>query len=353
MDGTMTAPQRKAVNLALQGGGSHGAFTWGVLDALLEDGRLDIEGISGTSAGGMNGAVLVSGLNKGGPDEARAALGRFWRAVARLSRIASLTSPLDRLIVGYNIEQTPGYMWADLMSRFLSPYDFNPFNINPLRGIVEHAVDLKAVQSCMAPRLFLSATNVHTGKVKIFGGKEITVDAIMASACLPTLFQAVDIDNVPYWDGGYMGNPALFPLHHNTVTEDIVIIQVNPIERKETPRTSQEILNRLNEITFNSSLIDELRAIEFVQRLIDQGILPHGTETASGKSYKRMRMHRIPADEALKNLPASSKVNADWGFISFLHDAGYRTGKAWLEATFDLIGVQDTMNIEKQITPQP
>jgi NTE family protein len=343
----------KTVNLALQGGGSHGAFTWGVLDALLEDGRLDFEGITGTSAGGMNGAVLVSGLARGGAEEARAALRTFWRSVARLSRFASVTTPLDRLIAGYNIEQTPGYVWLDLMSRFFSPYDLNPFNINPLQGVLERCVDLEAVQSCGVPRLFISATNVHTGKARIFGGLDITYDAIMASACLPMMFQAVEIDGVPYWDGGYMGNPALYPLHRTTKTEDLVIIQINPIERAETPRTSQEIMNRLNEITFNASLIDELRAIEFVQRLIDQGVLPQGNSPESGKNYKRVRLHRIPADEALKDLPASSKFNADWGFISFLHDAGRAAGKMWLEATFEHIGVRDTMNVDSQIKAPP
>ncbi|MCB1808172.1 MAG: patatin-like phospholipase family protein, partial [Candidatus Competibacteraceae bacterium] len=265
----MTEP--KAINLALQGGGAHGAFTWGVLDRLLTDQRIRIEGISGTSAGAMNAAVLADGMRKGGPEQARQSLHDFWRAVSNSARFSPLQrTALDALLSNWNLDHSPGYVGFDLLTRLTSPYDLNPLNINPLRDLVAELIDFDSARRCDQVKLFISATNVHTGRVRVFRQTEITADVLMASACLPLVFQAVEIDNVPYWDGGYTGNPALFPLFYECTSNDIVIVQINPQKINYTPRSAREILNRLNEITFNASIQRELRSIEFVDRLLEQ-----------------------------------------------------------------------------------
>jgi NTE family protein len=337
-------PATKGVNLALQGGGAHGAFTWGVVDRLLEDGRLSFDAISGTSAGAMNGAALVSGMVKGGPEGARETLHRFWRAVARLARLSPIQgTPLDQLLYGSNLDMSPAYAWWDVATRFFSPYDLNPLDWSPMREIVERLIDFDAIRTHCSQRLFVSATNVHTGKMRVFSDKDITADAVMASACLPFMFQAVEIDGVPYWDGGYMGNPPLFPFYRTTDTEDVLIVQINPIERKETPRSAREIMNRMNEITFNSALIAEFRAIDFVNRLIDDGKLKHG----GPDGYKKIRLHRVAADEALKDLSASSKFNADWSFLTALRDHGREAASQWLDTHYAAVGKTGTMDVKK------
>jgi len=265
--GGLAGPRaQKTVSLALQGGGAHGAFTWGVLDALLEDGRLAVEAITGASAGAMNAVVMVEGWLGGGIDGARSQLETFWR---RASLDGSL-SPAQRALLGLML----GFWskaWTNVIAPRFSPYRTNPLNINPLRDAIEALIDFDRVRACNDVALFVSATNVWTGKVAIFKTPELTADHLMASACLPTVFQAVEIDGVPYWDGGYMGNPALFPLFDETMTDDILLVQINPLERRQTPRTVSEINNRLNEITFNSTLLRELRAVAFVQRLLEEG----------------------------------------------------------------------------------
>lgn len=331
--------ETKLVNLALQGGGAHGAFTWGVLDKLLEDGRLDIEAISGTSAGAMNAVVLTDGLARSGIDGARAALHSFWRHVSHHGAAVPLRrSPIDVWLGNYNLDHNPAYIWFDLLSRIASPYDFNPLNLNPLRSLLEEAIDFDRVRACNLVKLFVSATNVHTGRVKVFIGDEITPDAVMASSCLPFLFQAVEIDGVPYWDGGYMGNPVLFPFFYHCDSSDIVLVQINPMERRETPKTAREILNRVNEITFNSSLNKELRAIDFVSRLIE-------AENLDPNRYKRILMHIIEADEELGSLTASSKINAEWSFLTHLRDIGRDAASAWLSAHFSDVGHRSTVNL--------
>lgn len=339
--GHLSQPNRKRINLALQGGGAHGAFTWGVLDWLLEDDRIEIDGITGTSAGAMNAVALASGFHAGGSDGARAALEQFWRRVSEHAFLSPIKrSPMDVALGQWSLDFSPSYLAFDLISRFASPYEFNPLNINPLREVVEETVDFDAVRACDGLRLFLAATNVQTGKIKVFSGKEITLDAVMASACLPHMFQAVEIDGVPYWDGGYMGNPPLYPLFYETETKDTVLIQINPIERSETPRTAREILNRLNEITFNSTLLREMRTIEFVGRLIREGKL-------SSEKYMDVRLHRIDG-EALKPLQASSKVNAEWPFLQELHRIGRATAAAWVEQHFDNIGKHSTIDLRAE-----
>ncbi len=264
----------KPVNLALQGGGAHGAFTWGVLDRLLEEKRIDIEAISGTSAGAMNAVVLASGYQKGGRDGARAALESFWRAVSRDGRLSPLQRGLmDKLLGNWSFDKNPMFIAFDVASHFMSPYDFNPFNINPLRELLEREVDFDAIQKGRDIKIYLSATNVHTGKVRIFQSKEITPDVVMASACLPFLFKAVEIDGTPYWDGGYVGNPPLFPFFRNGESGDILLVQTNPVIREQTPQSARDILNRINEITFNASLASEFRAINFVSRITGSRLL--------------------------------------------------------------------------------
>ena len=336
-----TSGDRKMINLALQGGGAHGAFTWGVLDRLLEDGRIGIEAISGTSAGAMNAVVLADGYMKGGADGAREALRRFWHAISEASHASPFKrTPIDMFMGNWSLDTSPGFMFFDLLHRLASPYELNPLNINPLREVLEEQVDFEAVRGCTAIRLFVSATNVETGRVRVFDCPSMTVDSVLASACIPLIFQAVEIDGVPYWDGGYMGNPVLFPFFDCCSSSDIMIVQINPIERKGVPKSAREILNRINEITFNSSLLREFRAINFVTRLIDQDVL-------SEDDYKRVLIHRVHADPHLKPLGASSKLNAEWDFLTHLFEIGRESAAAWLDANFDRLGVESTVDIRK------
>lgn len=333
----------KTVNLALQGGGSHGAFTWGVLDALLEDGRLGFEGISGTSAGAMNAVALADGWTRDGAEGARQCLEEFWRAVGRKGRFSPIQrTPADMWFGNFSFDNSPSYRFFDLFSRVFSPYDLNPLDINPLRQVVENVIDFDRVHRCDAFAVFVSATNVHNGKVRVFGRDEISADTVMASACLPTLFKAVEIDGVPYWDGGFGGNPVLFPFFYETETADCLLVQINPIEREDTPRSAQEIQDRMNEITFNAGLLREFRAIEFVRRLKADGRL-------DGTDYKSIRMHRVAADAVVKTLSASSKVNAEWPFLTELRDMGRAAAFDFLDAHYDDIGVRPSLDLSEEL----
>jgi len=334
----MAVPARP-INLALQGGGAHGAFTWGVLDRLLEDGRVAIEGLSGTSAGAMNAVCVADGLVEGGHEGARARLRAFWRRVSDMAQSSPLRrSPLDVFMGNWSLDTSPMYLLFDLLSRCASPYELNPLNLNPLRNLVAETIDFERVRRCERLKLFLSATNVETGRARVFEREEVTADVVMASACLPLLFQAVEIDGTPYWDGGYMGNPALFPFFRQCQSDDIVVVQINPIERSGTPRSAREILNRLNEITFNASLLREYRAIDFVGRLIEQGRL-------EGTDYHQMRLHIIAADEHLKPLGASSKMNAEWAFLEQLHAAGHEAAGRWLDSSYAALGRRSSVDL--------
>ncbi|MFZ5749703.1 MAG: patatin-like phospholipase family protein [Pseudomonadota bacterium] len=329
----------KRVNLALQGGGAHGAFTWGVLDHILEDGRLEIAAISGTSAGAMNAVALADGFTAGGPERAREKLEQFWRAISHSARHSPIRrAPIDVMMGYWNLERSPGYQWLDMMMRMFSPYQLNPLDLNPLRDLVEETIDFDCVRHCTGIRLFISATNVETGRVKVFDSRTLTADMVMASACLPHLYKAVVIDGVPYWDGGFMGNPALFPFHTESDTADTIIVQINPVERKGVPMSAQDIQNRLNEITFNSSLLKELRSIDFVARLIDEGKL-------DPQRYRRARIHVIENQNALLSLGASSKLNAEWAFLTHLRDLGRQTARDWLARHFDDIGQRSTVDL--------
>jgi len=333
------AAQTKAINLALQGGGAHGVFAWGVLDRLLEEQRISFEGISATSAGAANAAVLSYGLTVGGRDGAKRALKTFWRRVARTAMFSPLQpSPWDRLTHNHGLDNSPAYLALDILSRVFSPYQLNPFNINPLKSVLEEVVDFEELQRDCAVKLFLSATNVRTGKVRVFTGEEICVDAVLASACLPFISQAVEIRGEHYWDGGYMGNPAIFPLIYNCGSADVVVVHINPAERPDVPTTARDIMNRINEISFNSSLMREMRAISFVTELIDNGQLKDA-------NVKRMMLHAIEADDVMRELGVASKLNADWEFLMHLHAIGRERAGAWIDATFDKLGVESSIDI--------
>jgi NTE family protein len=336
----------KRINLALQGGGAHGAYTWGVLDHLLTDERLTIEGISGASAGAINAVMLADGLARGGREEAQKRLAEFWRAASSNGNLPALQrSVVERLLAFTPLEGSPMQAWLDSLSRYFSPYDTNPLNINPLKDLIERFVDFDALRACAELQLFVSATNVQTGRVRIFPRDKITADAVMASACLPLLFRAVEIDGVPYWDGGYLGNPVIFPFFATTKTEDVLVVQINPLERKATPTSSREIMNRINEITFNSSLLAEFRAIEFVARLIDQGRLPRGM--APGE-YRRINVHRIVLDRFGTHFDAISKLSTDYDFFEMLCTAGKRAARRFLDAHFEDIGVRSTVDLRAE-----
>ncbi|WP_445503106.1 patatin-like phospholipase family protein [Microvirga sp. G4-2] len=329
----------KTVSLALQGGGAHGAFTWGVLDYLLEDGRLAIEAITGASAGAMNAVVLVEGWLEGGRDGARQQLRKFWKRVS----LDGVLSPIQRSLFDHFLSYWSGThgstnVWSGAFSHVASPYDLNPLDINPLRDALNELINFERVRACKETKLFVSATNVWTGKIRVFSAPELTVDHVLASACLPTIFKAVEIDGEPYWDGGYTGNPALFPLFYEAESDDILLVQINPVERRSTPRTAEEIRSRLTEITFNANLLYELRAIGFVRRLIDEGKL-------STDDYKRVLMHRIHGGAKLDTYAASSRLNARWDFFKKLKDLGRAAARSWLASNFQALGRESTLDL--------
>jgi NTE family protein len=334
------APKR--INLALQGGGSHGAFTWGALDALSEDERLEIEGISGASAGAVNAVVFAAGLQAGGRDGARNKLHEFWLSVSAEGVLPAAERRLfDLWLRSWQSLFSP-QRWADAITGVSSPYRFNPLNLNPLLDNLTGVIDFAALRRGVSPKLFIAVTNVQTGKGEIFRRDILTADHLMASACLPRLFQSVVIAGVPYWDGGYSGNPPLWPLFYETECRDAVIIQINPIERKETPQSPMEIGNRMDEISFNAPLLAELRAADFVARLIEEGAL-------KSKRYRREFLHRIGGDGELETLGAATKLDVNWTFLKSLRDLGRAATKAWLEENFDSIGVRSTLDVAKAL----
>jgi NTE family protein len=338
-DTAKNTSEPKRVSLALQGGGSHGAFTWGVLDALLEDGRFEIDGVSGASAGAMNAVALGHGFAQGAElsaarDAARASLSDLWKRVARLGDASKIQrGMMDLWLSGWKAS-------GMALSSQLSPTQANPLNINPLRDLVRDLIDFKQLSTLDAPRLFVSATHVNTGKAEIFSGKRLTDSAVMASACLPMLFRSVEIEGEHYWDGGYSGNPALHPLIYQCKSSDIVLIQINPIERNSVPDTGAEIMDRMNELTFNASLLGQMRSIDFVNRAIERGYLPV-------EKYRTVRLHRIDGGEALEAFPASTKSTADGALIDKLFELGRLCASKWLKKNFDAIGIKATINISK------
>jgi NTE family protein len=335
------------MDLALQGGGSHGAFTWGVLDRLLEEESLRISAISGTSAGAMNAAVLATGHAQGGRDGARRALRDFWRDI---SHAGAIFSPLPGSTTAttnnpFALENSLGYQWASSFFRSFSPYEFNPLNLNPLREVVQKHVRPEALVSCDIA-LFITATSVRTGQARVFTAKDLSVDAVLASACLPFLFQAVEIDGEPYWDGGYTGNPAIFPLIYDSQSMDVMLVRINPLVREGTPTRTMDILDRVSEISFNASLISEMRAIAFVSRLLREERLDAGR-------YKDLRLHMVADDDHLSSLAPSSKFNTDWAFLEKLFEHGRNAASSWLGAHRKDVGKRSSLNLEATfLSPQ-
>jgi NTE family protein len=341
-------PQAKPVNVALQGGGAHGAFTWGILDKFLEDGRLEIDGLSGTSAGAMNASVYAYGMMQGGPERAREGLYNFWREISQVGEILSPVNqlPWERVNGFGGSDKSLSYMAFDTLIRMFSPYQFNPLNINPLREILNKHVDFSVMSECKNTKLFIAATNVRTNKIRIFHNHELSADAVMASACLPMLFQAVEIEGEYYWDGGYMGNPALFPLLYNTQTDDILICHINPVVRNEVPTQASDILNRINEISFNSSLIREIRAIGFVIKLLEEDWLK--PEARQYLTHQKIHLHSLRADEAACNLSVASKFSPDWKFLQYLRDQGRHYAQEWLDTNMEHVGQRSSVDFRKE-----
>jgi NTE family protein len=326
------------VDLALQGGGSHGAFTWGVLDRLLEEPWLSIDGISGTSAGAMNAAVLVDGYVEGGANGARRSLETFWRRVSEAARFSPFQrGPLDVVLGRWTLDSSPMYVAMDLMSRLVSPYQMNPMGKNPLRDILADLIDFRRLATSPI-KLFITATNVRTGRGHVFKNDAVTPEVLLASACLPTMFQAIEIDNELYWDGGYSGNPTITPLVRECKSQDTILVTINPVERKEPPRSAADILNRLNEVSFNAVLLKELRMIALLRQVADPG-------NTEGAQWAGMRVHRV-GSEMLTELGASSKLNAEWAFFTLLHAEGRRSAQAFLEAHAMDLGKRSTLDID-------
>ena len=326
------------IDLALQGGGSHGAFTWGVLDRLLEEPWLEIVAISGTSAGAMNAAVLADGWTEGGSEGARAALDAYWKRVSRAAAFSPLQrTPFDRLTGRWTLDSSPVFLAMDLMTRIFSPYDLNPRGLNPLRDILAESIDFTRLARSPI-KVFITATNVRTGRGHIFRNPEITADVLLASACLPTMFQAIEIGGEPYWDGGFAGNPTITPLVRESEAHDSILVQINPRERPSTPRSAAEILNRLNEISFNSALMKELRMIALLRDVADPG-------TGEGARWAGMRTHRIMT-EMMSDLGYSSKLNAEWEFLTMLRTEGRRATSEFIDAHADDLGHRSTADID-------
>ncbi|MCB4820690.1 patatin-like phospholipase family protein [Roseicella aerolata] len=338
--------QTKRINLALQGGGTHGAFTWGVLDRLLEDERLAFDGVSGTSAGAINAVIFVQGLAEGGREGARRALDKMWRDVAARLAVSPLrNTPIEKALWGYDLTYSVAYQTFDTLSRVFSPYQLNPFlaEFNPLRQVITDNLDeARLKRDPKAIRLFISATNVRTGKPRVFTRTEVNTDVVLASACLPNIFRAVEIDGEAYWDGGYLGNPAIWPLYYERGAPDILLVQINAIMRQELPTTPSDIMNRLNEISFNASLMAEMRAIDFVQRLLDSGRLEQ-------PRYRRIFLHCVDDEDRMRQFKLSTKLNGDWEFLLTLRRYGWEAADRFLSEHFDTIGRESTLDIQRYL----
>lgn len=329
----------KKIDLALQGGGAHGAFTWGVIDRLLDDERIEIGGVCGTSAGAMNGVCTIYGLNKGGRTYAKVLLHTFWHKISEAGKHSGMRpSWYDKAISKGNMDYSPTYRMFTSMFENLSPYQFNVLDINPLEKILLQLIDFDELHKMNPPKLFVCATNARTCQARVFGPSEITVKSILASACLPYMYKAVEIDGEAYWDGGYMGNPPIQPLVDEKTANDVLIIQVNPIVITKTPTSIEDIRDRVNEISFNSSLVAELKFIEFQQKLLDRGIDLDGELTCT-------YMHNITADHALDGLNLSSKLNTDWEFLSHLKELGRKHAEEWLYKNYENLGKISTMKL--------
>jgi NTE family protein len=337
--GATQVATQKVVNLALQGGGTHGAFTWGVLDRLLEEERLSFDGITASSAGAVNAAVLADGLAAAGREGARSALRGFWQRLSeRASRGWLAPSLLDKMNPAHGLEHSPGFVLWESITFFASPYQLNPFDFNPLKNLIDDTVDFDRIRRQQVIKLFICATDVRTAKVKVFDGGNLRCEHVLASTCLPMVMQAIEVDGDFYWDGGYAGNPAIFPLVYECQARDIVMVHITPAHRLEVPTTSTAIMNRMQEISFNTALIREMRAVAFINRQI-----------ASGRAEgKRMLVHVIEAEDLIRDLSPSSRLNGDFNFLEYLYNNGRERADAWLKDNFDCLGIESTVNLEEK-----
>jgi NTE family protein len=336
-------PKRRPICLALQGGGSHGAFQWGVLDRLLEDDRLDIRAVTAASAGAMNAAALITGLERGGAEGARAQLDLLWREVNQSGgrNVFGDSSIWSSALTPDWLKDTSLWRTGETLALSMSPYQFNPYNLNPLKRVLETAVDFEAVRGSSIA-LHVATTAVRQGRSRVFAGPEVTADVLLASSCLPYLFQAVEIDGEPYWDGGYLANPPLWPLFYENTPDDILLLPLNPFGRDETPRAAGEIMDRLNEIVFNAPLVAELRAVAFVQDLIAEGRLkPTGADR-----YRKLRLHAIEPGDWLGDLSLGSKFDTEWTFLNRLKDRGREAAEQWLEGCFAEVGSRSSVDVK-------
>lgn len=331
----MAKTETKKIAIALQGGGAHGAFAWGVMDRLLEDGRFDIRGISGTSAGGMNAASVLQGLIKGGPEEARNTLKTYWQSMSEFSKKTSPfimgMNPFDKKMGNFNLDHTLGFVLMGMIQSQMSPYEFNPHNMNPFREFVTNFFDFDLIRQHKERRIFLGATHVRTGKIKVFTNEDFSPDTLLASACLPFIFQSVKVKGEYYWDGGFIANPAIYPVIQNTDANDVVLIQLTNSHCGNLPKTRAEVVNRFKEITYNGCLVREMRAIHFITKLIDDGIIPPGKQ-------KRVNMHVIKNEEAFEGLNLTSALNTDIDFLTTLFERGRATADLWIKDNFDRVG---------------
>ncbi|MCC6370416.1 MAG: patatin-like phospholipase family protein [Bacteroidia bacterium] len=333
---------KKKVGVALQGGGAHGAFTWGVLDRLLEEDDMVAEAMCGTSAGAVNAVTCAYGLHLGGAPKAKELLEQLWRKIALSGSFLFKPGIFDKAHSNGDIYNSPGYMMFNAISQVMSPYNFNPFNYNPLRDILNELIDFQELHLYNKKKLFICATNVKTNRAKIFTNNDITVDAVLASACLPFLFQAVEIEGEYYWDGGYMGNPPIFPLIENTDVMDILLVKINSIQINSVPTTARDIADRVNEISFNSSLINEMKLIHYRNELLRNGILK-----VDNKENREIFIHTISGYKALSQLSYSSKMNTSWEFLLELKQKGREIADNWIKTDFAQVGLKSTFDVEE------
>ena len=336
----------KQIDLALQGGGAHGAFTWGVLERVLDDARIEIAGVSGASAGALNAAILAHGLVSGGREGAKRALWAFWKSVSRMSSGGFFPLPLFDGVVAHWMRRAAATPFFNAAQSLMSPYQFNPLNVNPLRHTLASQLDIETLQSAASPRLFISATDVRTGKPRIFRNADLSIDALMASACLPTLFQAVEIGEEAYWDGGYVANPPILPLIEESPASDLLLVTVNPSVRDEAPRAPQDIIGRLNEIIFNASLVGQMRTLAILQQQLEADRIPPARYSqALFRQIEGLRVHRVHDDAEMAARKSNSKMNPEWRLLIQLHALGRQAADAWLDAHFDDLGARSTLDI--------
>lgn len=341
----MVKKTKKRVSIACQGGGSHGAFTWGVLDKLLEDGRFEIEGLTGTSAGGMNAVAVAQGLAKGGNEEARKTLKLFWDKIAESGKNSSLNNrgPIDKHMNNWTMYNSPGFVMFEFLSRMMSPYELNPMKTDPLRDVIKNTFDFELIRKQDICKVFLCATHVFTGKLKIFKTEELKLESLLATACLPTIHNAVLVDGEYYWDGGFIGNPVMFPLVYDCESSDIILIQLNPTVRNKLPTSAREIADRLNEITNNASVVREIRSMHFISQLQDEGVIPEG-------HLKRIHLHLIEDEAVFQELGWGSKLNTEPEFFEHLFEKGRAAATDWIKKNYENIGHRTTAPIREHFT---